>query len=107
MCWLLQYGRRASTGRHGELREGRWLEVAERCSARCCREGEGGWRGGGREQGMAVVLKVVLAAAIGGVGGGLQSTSFLKGKATNTHWAAVFVIFCLESDVDHCRRYVP
>jgi hypothetical protein len=23
------------------------------------------------------------------------------------HWAAVFVLFCLESDPNHCRRYVP
>jgi hypothetical protein len=56
---------------------------------------------------MAVVLKAVLYATIGGVGGGLQSTSFLRDKETNTHWAAVFVIFCLKSDLDHFRRYVP
>jgi hypothetical protein len=40
-----------------------------------------------------VVLKAVLAAAIGGMGGGLQSTSFLRDKETNTHWTAIFVIF--------------
>jgi hypothetical protein len=24
-----------------------------------------------------------------------------------THWTNVFGIFCLDSDPDHCRRFVP
>jgi hypothetical protein len=48
LCWL---GRRKLVprkGRSGSMagRRGARLEVAERCSACYCREGEGGWRGG-------------------------------------------------------------
>jgi hypothetical protein len=41
-------------------------------------------------------------------GAGLPGNAvFLMYEAMNTYWAAVFVVFCLESDHGHCRKYLP
>jgi hypothetical protein len=42
-----------------------------------------------------------------GVGGCMPDLVFLMNEATNTQWAAVFGIFCLDLDLGQCRRYVP
>jgi hypothetical protein len=34
-----------------------------------------------------------------------RNAVFLMDEATNTYWAAVFVIFHLESHLGYCRRY--
>jgi hypothetical protein len=47
------------------------------------------------------------ALCIGGHGWLPGTAAFVMDEAMNTQWAAVFIIFYLESDPDHCRRYVP
>jgi hypothetical protein len=47
------------------------------------------------------------ALCIGGRGWLPGTAVFLMDEATNTQWTAVFGVFYLESDPDHCRRYVP
>jgi hypothetical protein len=57
--------------------------------------------------GEGLLLKAVLAAAIGGHGWHAVELSFLRDTKKNMHWTTVFVIFCLESNHDHCRKYLP
>jgi hypothetical protein len=54
-----------------------------------------------------MLLKAVLAAGIGGHGRHAAELSFLRDTKNNTHWMAVFVVFCLESNLDRCRKYLP
>jgi hypothetical protein len=42
-----------------------------------------------------------------GMGGCLPELVFLMDEATNTQWAAIFGVFCLDSDLSQCKRYVP
>jgi hypothetical protein len=42
-----------------------------------------------------------------GVGGCLPELVFLMDEVMNIQWAAVFGVFCLDSDLGQCRRYVP
>jgi hypothetical protein len=46
--------------------------------------------------GEGLLLKAVLAAAIGEHGWHAAELSFLRGTEKNTHWTAVYVVFCLE-----------
>jgi hypothetical protein len=57
--------------------------------------------------GEGLLLKAVLPAAIGGHGRHAAELSFLRDTENNTHWTTVFVVFCLESNLDHCRKYLP
>jgi hypothetical protein len=62
-------------------------------------------RSAGRSNGgEGLLLKAVLAAAISGHAAEL---SFLRDTERNTYWTAVFIVFYLESDLDHCRKYLP
>ena len=47
------------------------------------------------------------ALCIGGHGWLPGTATFLMDEATNTQWAAVFVIFPLESDQGYCTKYLP
>jgi hypothetical protein len=51
-------------------------------------------------------FKGVLAAAIGGPGRLLQSSECTETERS-THWIDVFGVFCFDSDLGQCRRYVP
>jgi hypothetical protein len=59
-----------------------------------------------RGKGWAATFKGALAAAIGGHGRLLQSTSLHRDKKEHT-LDGRFGIFRLDSDPDHCRKYVP
>jgi hypothetical protein len=47
------------------------------------------------------------ALCIGGHGWLSGTAVFLMDEATNTQWAAVFVVFPLESDQGYCTKYLP
>jgi hypothetical protein len=57
--------------------------------------------------GEGLLLKAVLAAAIGGHERHAAELSFLRDIERNTYWVTVFIVFCLESDLDQCRKYLP
>jgi hypothetical protein len=102
--------------RHGQAGEvaGRPWEQGSRAGemtamggACCCREGEGGRRGEEGSRAGGLPFKEALAAAIGGRGRQCCRAPICTATEEGTHWTNVFGIFCLDSDPDHCRRFVP
>jgi hypothetical protein len=104
--WLRARGAGSSPGPTamedvGARRRGARLEVAERCSACCCREGEGEWRGGeegGRGQGAAIYRAKLWTCHTTLAGG--------RCKSVDIGWPFL-AFFCLELDQGYCGKYLP
>jgi hypothetical protein len=63
--------------------------------------------GGGREGSDRRGQWQVRALLIGGRGRLPARARVCPATEEGTHWTNVFGIFCLDSDPDHCRRFVP
>ena len=63
--------------------------------------------GGGREGSDRKGQWQVRALLIGGRGRLPARAPVCTATEEGTHWTNVFGIFCLDSDPDHCRRFVP
>jgi hypothetical protein len=119
-CWRCKKGRRPWKG----AMDGQppWLELAmgksqeqrlcvrgmERSGGRECRRPRVSiYRRGSSKSADTRQPLQTQALCIGGRGWLPGTAVFHMDEAMNTQWAAVFVVFYLESDLDHCRKYLP